>query len=139
MNELKHLQQQIDELKETVKRLNSGETKFVAITHQAHAKRKEIFDRHFGKWIGGETMPQIGNNSKPCITDRNELLEGIKRLTNTTYKTAHDEARLNINTAIKNGEDLEDYAKIFEFYCQKVSEEIQVTSQAFREKKAGRQ
>lgn len=100
MNEMEQLQEQINELKSTVDRLKAGETKIVTMASRIQAKRRQAFDKHFGKWDTGKRDP-IGNNENGRWADRNELTEGLKRLANITYKSAHGAGGSNINGTIK--------------------------------------
>lgn len=129
MNEIEQLKKQIDELKSTVDSLKAGETKIITMSSRIQTKRREIFDKYFGKWASAERHP-VGNNKDARWADRNELMEGLKRLASVTYKTVHGAGSSNINGAIKNDSDLEEYASFYEFYCANVSMQIMTASEA---------
>lgn len=136
MNEMEQLQKQIDELKSTVDRLKSGETKIVTMSSRIQAKRREIFESYFGKWHSSNSEP-LGNNESAQWSVRNEVMEGLKRLANITYKSARGLSNCNINSSIKNDNELDEYAVVYEFYCKKAYEQIRSASEAFQACRTG--
>lgn len=107
------LQKQIDELRQTIERLQSGETRYENMVVRMRRARKRAFERYYGNWNHfRNTNIQICPEEKSW-TDRDYLETGATRLTNIMYKHGRDLSNSkNISSAVENESDLQEYEEI---------------------------
>lgn len=107
------LQKQIDELRQTIERLQSGETRYENMPMRMRKVRKRAFERYYGNWnYFRDTSIQICPEDKSW-SDRDYLETGATRLTNIMYKHGRNLCNSNnIASAVENDTDLQEYEEI---------------------------
>lgn len=107
------LQRQIDELKRTVARLQSGETRYESMAVRMKRIRNKAFERYYGNWyFFRDSKIQICPDGKSW-TDYNYLMTGATYLINIMYKHGRNLCNTNnITSAVQDGEDLREYEEI---------------------------
>lgn len=132
MTENELLQAQIDELKRTVERLQSGETRFESMLVRARRIRQKAIEKYYGTWA------QFRNTQIACTpngkswSDRDFLRNGCNKLTDIIFKHGNDcVAGTNIGMMLKTEKDLQEYEEIANYVVDCVYSKVK----ELREKK----
>lgn len=132
MTENELLQAQIDELKKTVERLQSGETRYESMSLRARRIKQKAIERYYGTWI------QFRDTDISCTpkgkrwNDRDFLQAGCNKLTDIIFKHGNDRvAGVNIAGMIQTEEELKEYQEIAEYVVECVYSKVK----ELREKK----
>lgn len=113
MTENELLQAQIDELKRTVERLQSGETRYENMGTKARRIKQKAIEKYYGTWpeFQRTQMACVPNGKQWC--DRDFLQSGCSKLTDIIYKHGNDCTQSTcISQMLKADQDLKEYEEI---------------------------
>lgn len=113
MSKNEELQKQIDELKATVERLQSGETRYENMPKRMQRIRKKAFEKYYGNWdYFIHTSIQIAPDGKSW-SDRDYLETGATRMINIIFKHGHNVSNSkHLACVVENEADLMEYEEI---------------------------
>lgn len=125
MTEQQSLQQQIDELKEIVSRLQSGESKYVPPGTVARNIKREALEKYYGTWSQFRDSEISCTPSGKKWNDREFLQTGCSKLTDIIYKHGNDiTASCNITGELRTQEDIDEYKEIAEYVVSCVHDKV---------------
>ena len=125
MTENELLQAQIDELKRTVDRLQSGETHFESMEVKARRIRNKYLEKYYGTWDEFRNSKIACTPTGKTWSDREFLRDGCGKLTNIIFKHGKDYTNsTNIFRALNSEEDLKEYEEIADYVVNCVHSKV---------------